>query len=243
MKICLSIDMEQDCPPFLSTYRGVEEGTPLFLKLLREENIPATFFTTGDVAQRYPELMQQIVDQGHELASHGYSHKRFDAMTETEAEDEIVKSLEILKKFYPVVSFRAPNLEFPEKFLPLLEKNGIRLDSSTAHYKFTHRDRIQNSIHSGIKQFPASVTSSVLRLPFLLRHYFFWKMKKPAVLFVHPWEFVDFRKSNLRLDCRFRTGTQALDFLRKNILYFKAKKHRFLRMKELIQEPSEVLFG
>lgn len=242
MKICLSIDMEQDCPPFLSTYRGVEEGTPLFLKLLREQNIPATFFTTGDVAKRYPQIMQEIIDHGHELGSHGYSHKRFDSMSEQEAEQEIVKSLEILKQYYPVVSFRAPNLEFPDKFLPLLEKHGIQLDSSTAHYKFTHRERIQKPAKTSIQRFPASLTSSVLRLPLLLRHYFFWKMKKPAVLFVHPWEFVDFRKSNLRLDCRFRTGTPALDCLRKTILHFKAKGHRFLRMKELIQGHAEALY-
>ncbi len=265
MKICLSIDMEQDCPPFLSSYRGIEEGTPLFLKLLAEENISATFFTTGDVAERYPEIIRQIVAAGHELASHGHSHRRFDQMNEKEAEAEILKSLEILRKFYPVVSFRAPNLEFPEAYLPLLTKNGIYIDSSTAHYKWTHRKRLkyhqpqgptaiavdgeaptalpmERATQAPLIRFPASMTSSVLRLPFLFRKFFFWKMKKnPSILFVHPWEFVDFTKSNLRLDCRFKTGRAALRCMKENIEYLKSKGFHFLRIKDLMPLDSKVL--
>lgn len=235
MKVCLSIDMEQDCPPFLSTYQGIEQGTPLFLGLLKEQKISATFFTTGDVAERYPLLIQQIVSEGHELASHGYSHQRFDEMNEQEADEDIAKSLAILKKYYPVVSFRAPNLEFPEDYLHLLEKHGLALDSSSAHYKWTHRSRIRNQKSVILKRFPASLTSSVLRIPWLFRLYFFRKIKEPAILFVHPWEFVDFRKSKLRLDCRFRTGSTALNCLRENIIYFKSKGAEFLKMKELLK--------
>lgn len=236
MKVCLSIDMEQDCPPFLSSYRGIEEGAPLFLELLEQEGVPATFFTTGDVAERYPQLVRRIVEQGHEIGSHGHSHRRFDRMSAQEAEEEIASSLGVLREFYPVVSFRAPNLEFPESYLPLLQKHGILLDSSTAHYKWTHRSRLQAA--PGLRRFPASVTSSVLRLPKILRRYFFWKMKAPAVLFVHPWEFVDFTKSNLRLDCRFKTGRPALECMRENIAHFRAKGARFLRMRELIPSPA-----
>lgn len=232
MKLCLSIDMEQDCPPFLSTYRGIEEGAPLFLKLLAEEKISATFFITGDVATRYPDLIKEIVKQGHELGSHGYSHKRFDQMNEEEAEKEIRQSLQVLRQYYPVLSFRAPNLEFPEKFLPLLKRNGIEADSSTAYYKWTHSSQIK--CKTELQRFPASATSSVLRLPFFLRKFFFWKMKKPAVLFVHPWEFVDFTKSKLRFDCRFKTGPAALGCMRENIVYLKFKGFQFLKMKDLM---------
>ena len=233
--------MEQDCPPFLSTYCGIEEGTPLFLKLLSEENISATFFTTGDVAERYPALLKQIVKEGHELASHGFSHRRFDQMNREEAEEEIAKSLEVLRKFYPVISFRAPNLEFPEAYLPLLKRNGILIDSSTAHYKFSHRSRIQQKTE--LQRYPASLTSSVLRLPLALRKFFFWKMKKPAVLFVHPWEFVDFTKSTLRLDCRFKTGPKALACMKENIAYFRSKGVEFVRMNELLPLKKEGLFS
>ncbi len=233
--------MEQDCPPFLSTYCGIEEGTPLFLKLLSEENISATFFTTGDVAERYPALLKQIVKEGHELASHGFSHRRFDQMNREEAEEEIAKSLEVLRKFYPVISFRAPNLEFPEAYLPLLKRNGILIDSSTAHYKFSHRSRIQQKTE--LQRYPASLTSSVLRLPLALRKFFFWKMKKPAVLFVHPWEFVDFTKSTLRLDCRFKTGPKALACMKENIAYFRSKGAEFVRMNELLPLKKEGLFS
>jgi peptidoglycan/xylan/chitin deacetylase (PgdA/CDA1 family) len=50
--VCLTVDLEQDCPPFLSGYRGMEEGFPRLLQLLEEEGVAATFFCTGEVAER-----------------------------------------------------------------------------------------------------------------------------------------------------------------------------------------------
>jgi hypothetical protein len=51
---------------------------------------------------------------------------------------------------------------------------------------------------------------------------------------VHPWEFVDLRRERLRLDCRFRTGADALSDLRAVIRLFKAQGARFLRMNALV---------
>jgi len=68
MKVYFTVDMEQDCPPYMSTFRGVEEGTQPLLDLLGEENVQGTFFTTGNVALRFPKTIEQIVAAGHELA-------------------------------------------------------------------------------------------------------------------------------------------------------------------------------
>ena len=43
MKVCITIDMEHDCPPYLTSYRGVEEGTPRLLELFAQEQVAATF--------------------------------------------------------------------------------------------------------------------------------------------------------------------------------------------------------
>lgn len=74
MKVNISVDMEHDCPPYATTYRGVEEGTPKILAVLAQEQVSATFFTTGDVARKHPEMVRQIVSQGHELGCHGDTH-------------------------------------------------------------------------------------------------------------------------------------------------------------------------
>src|SRR4051812_40799613 len=103
-------DLEPDCPPFLHGFRGVESGLPKLLALLGEQKIRATFFTTGEVARRYPGAVRAVVDAGHELACHGMTHTAFSSMTREEARIEIVESARILRDFAPVTSFRAPYL-------------------------------------------------------------------------------------------------------------------------------------
>jgi len=54
----------------------VERNVDVILGLLDEANAKATFFTLGWIAERYPQVVRRIVDDGHELASHGYGHQR-----------------------------------------------------------------------------------------------------------------------------------------------------------------------
>ena len=49
--------------------------TPQVLDILKEENVPATFFVLGKNVEEYPDLAQRIVDEGHVIASHSYSHQ------------------------------------------------------------------------------------------------------------------------------------------------------------------------
>ncbi len=222
--------MEPDCPPYLSGWRGVREGGPRLLDLFASEAIPVTYFTTGDTARENPEAMEALVAAGHELACHGMTHRAFPGLTEAEARWEISASLEILRNFAPVTSFRAPHLLFPRAFLPLLPEQGIRLDSSQAKYKWSAFERGEAEI---VTRIPVSTTSSVLRLPPWLRDPMLRSFRGPVVLFVHPWEFVDLTHEKLRLDCRFRTGLPALGDLRDVIRLFKARGARFWRMDEL----------
>ena len=94
-------DLEPDCPPFLQGFRGVEEGMPKLLSLLDELGIRATFFTTGEVAIRYPDTIRALLASGHELACHGMTHTAFTAMTRDEARAEIDESSAILREFAP----------------------------------------------------------------------------------------------------------------------------------------------
>ena len=233
MKICLTVDVEQDCPPFMSTFRGIEEGLPQLLALLAGRQIPCTFFTTGDVARRYPRAVDAVLDGGHELGCHGDTHRRFDACNWYEAQAEIQAATATLRKFCPVISFRAPNLRLPERFVPLLEAEQYRLDSSQARYKSSRG--LGQTWPSTLARVPASLTSSVLRLPRMARDFFFGRQASPIVLFVHPWEFVDLRSTRLRWDCRFRTGQVALDCLTETIDYFQRRGGQFVRMQDLLE--------
>jgi peptidoglycan/xylan/chitin deacetylase (PgdA/CDA1 family) len=234
LDVSLGIDVEPDCPPYLATqYRGVVEGLPKLLDLLDDvtPQVRVTCFCTGSVAERYPHRIGEILRRGHELASHGHTHRRFDRMSELEARNEIQLSTDTLRAFgAAVTSFRAPNLQFPHRYLSLLEACGYRVDSSLAKYKteyYTSRRA------TALTRIPASMTSSMLRLPRWLRDPWLRSLASPVVLFVHPWEFVDLTRERLRLDCRFRTGQPAVDDLRSAIELFIARGARFVRMEEL----------
>jgi len=228
--VAFTVDLEPDCPPFLQGYRGMEQGAPALLDLLDGERVPATFFTTGEVARRYPTAVERVVRDGHELACHGMTHRAFTSLDADAASREIEESSAILRRFAPVTSFRAPYLRFPSAYLALLERNGFMLDSSHAKYKLAHyRDRTATPL----TRVPASVTSSVLRLPRVVRHAYLRAQSSPVVLFVHPWEFVDLRRERLRLDCRFKTGDVALACVRDVLREYARRGARFVRMREL----------
>jgi hypothetical protein len=80
---------------------------------------------------------------------------------------------------------------------------------------------------------PASATSSVLRLPRRLREAYLAALSDPVVLFVHPWEFVDLRDTDLRLDCRFNTGDVALARVRDTLRWLARRGARFVTMRDL----------
>ncbi len=226
--------MEHDCPPFLSGYRGMEEGAPALLDLLEREAVPGTFFTTGDVAERYPDAMRRIAANGHELACHGQTHRRFGTMSEAEARSEIETATSVLSAFGRITSFRAPNLDFPRPFLRLLTDHGYTLDASLAAYKLHKGHPNRPLMTDGILRVPASTTPSAIRLPRLLRQFILWQQKDPVVLFFHPWEFADFRHAPIPLDCRFRTGEMALTTLSAAIGYLRRRGGEFITMNQLV---------
>jgi len=134
-----------------------------------------------------------------------------------------------------VVSFRAPYLRFPAAYLPLLAAQGLRIDSSLARYKFGPHHR-EVPVPAGFARVPVSATSSVLRLPGWIRRPWLGTRPAPVLIFVHPWEAVDFRRSSLRLDCRFRTGPAALAAWRATLIDLQGRGARFLRLDEMIPD-------
>jgi peptidoglycan-N-acetylglucosamine deacetylase len=235
-RVCITVDFEPDCPPYLSsTFRGVESGAPKLRTLFAETGVRATYFTTGEVAARYPGAVRDLVADGHELGCHGVTHTAFDTLDERAARWEIEQSVRLLRTFAPVSSFRAPYLRFPEPYVRLLETAGFALDSSLAKYKAAYRAPRRPTT---LTRIAASMTSSVLRLPRWVRDPWLLSLADPVVLFVHPWEFVDLTDERLRYDCRFRTGDTALRCLRDVIALFQSRGDTLLSMRELVAAPA-----
>lgn len=232
LRVAITIDVEHDCPPFMTSCRGMQEGLPRLLDLFARHAIPATFFTTGDMARRFPALIDRIVAEGHELGCHGDTHKRFGAMLPDEAQREIAAASATLRRASEVVSFRAPNLDLPEAYLPLLRQAGYLVDSSRGRHKLGSYF-VKPDVVDGLRRIPASISPSPLRTPRPLRELLCRQLQSPVVLFFHPWEFVDLTREPLRFDIRARTGEPALACLHDTLEYFRRRGARFQRMREI----------
>ena len=89
----------------------VEVNTVRILDLLDEFAVRASFFVLGWVAERKPSLVKEIAARGHEVASHGYGHRRVSTQTRQEFRDDIRRSKMILEDLTAteVSGYRAPS--------------------------------------------------------------------------------------------------------------------------------------
>ena len=104
------------------------EVLPDMLETLNEEKIKITFFVTGRWAERFPELMQQIVDNGHEIGSHGYQHLNYETLSLEQNEDQIKKADEILLGYTKkkITLFAPPSGAYNNNTLIASEKLGYK---------------------------------------------------------------------------------------------------------------------
>ncbi|HPY41657.1 MAG TPA: polysaccharide deacetylase family protein [Thiolinea sp.] len=114
----------------------VLNNTAQLLDILAEHQVQGTFFVQGMVAERFPKLVKAIAEQGHELASHAYSHRPLYTLTPEQFKDEIERSVASLETISgkKVLGFRAPTFSVRTEMLPwycdTLQAFGIRYESS-----------------------------------------------------------------------------------------------------------------
>lgn len=114
----------------------VEHNTYRLLELFEKHNVKSTFFTLGWVAERCPNLIKAIVDQGHELASHGFAHQRITEMSKDDFVTDVVKSKNILEQLSgtEIIGYRAPSFSLNDTNTWVYEKLielGFQYSSST----------------------------------------------------------------------------------------------------------------
>jgi polysaccharide deacetylase family protein (PEP-CTERM system associated) len=89
---------------------ALERQTEVVLRLLDELDVRATFFVLGMTAARYPDLVREIAERGHELASHGYAHERVYDQTRESFRDDLERGLEAVESAAGArpLGYRAP---------------------------------------------------------------------------------------------------------------------------------------
>jgi polysaccharide deacetylase family protein (PEP-CTERM system associated) len=212
----------------------IHDSVNALLELFHNHKIKATFFVLGWLAERYPDLVQKISSHGHEIASHGYSHKLCTDLSVQELRDDLLSSKQLLEDITgkPVVGYRAPSFSVTPELITLLSDTGYAYDSSYNSFGMNSRygklpgawRTLAKGIcqaENGIMELPISNLEVAGRtLPWggggFFRLYPFSLFKKGVehilskkhfyMFYCHPWEFDPGqpRVKALRADYRFR---------------------------------------
>lgn len=121
----------QDIQPTERVY----DNTMRLLDLFSEFSVSGTFFILGEVARTYPDLIREIDRRGHELGIHGFSHRRYHALSREEVKEEIIRSKASVEDITgsEVIGHRAPEFSISRDnlwVLDLLLDQGFKYDSS-----------------------------------------------------------------------------------------------------------------
>ncbi len=194
----------------------VAYNTGLVLDLFAQKGVKSTFFTLGWVAERQPALIRRIVEEGHELASHGYEHDRVHTLTPTQFASDLIKTKKILEDIggAEVVGYRAPSFSIGERNLWALETlaaQGYRYSSSVYpiahdHYGWPSAPRRAflpvagspmieipvTTVRALGKVWPCGGGGFFRLLPYSLSRWTIAQVnadeKQSAIFYFHPWE-------------------------------------------------------
>ncbi|WP_089935516.1 polysaccharide deacetylase family protein [Candidatus Entotheonella palauensis] len=129
----------EDSPDDIS--RGMfagEVGTPRLLKLFDKYGLKTSWFVPGHSIETFPEQIAMVVEAGHEIGAHGYSHANPIAMTPRQEEDVLLKCIDLIENISgrQPTGYVAPWWEFSNVTNELLLKQGFKYDHSLMHNDF-----------------------------------------------------------------------------------------------------------
>ena len=122
---------ESDRPVVAFTLDGgaIEAYTPAILQTLREHQVRVTIFITGQFAERYPELVHEMIADGHEIGNHSYGHPDFTTLSDDVMRRELARTEEIIKNVTGITTkpwFRFPYGARHPRALDVVAREGYR---------------------------------------------------------------------------------------------------------------------
>lgn len=192
----------------------VEKNTYELLDLFDSKGCKSTFFILGAVGEQYPQLLKDIHNRGHEVASHGYAHKRATTQTPDEFKQDVIRSKHHLEDTIgsAVIGYRAPSFSIDESnewAFEVLTELGFKYSSSTYPVKHDlygtpHWPRFKYQRPEGITEIPVPTLKALgkqipiggggyFRLyPTFLAHKlvdrYLSQEQQPYSFYFHPWE-------------------------------------------------------
>ena len=226
----------------------VEANTCALFELFARYDTRATFFFLGWIAERFPQLVRQAHQLGHEVGCHSYWHHPVFRMTAEEFWQDTYRARTVIQEATgaPVMGYRAPNFSINQSVpwaYSILEELGFQYDSSV--YPIRH----ELYGNHGAQRFPYLAGKNLVELPVATWRVFqqnlpvgggaylrilpYALMKNgirainrndhaPAVLYLHPWEIDD---SQPRLEASWKSRTRQY----MGLAGMKAKLQRLLQ--------------
>lgn len=192
----------------------VERNVDRILEMLDGHGARGTFFTLGWIAERFPQLVRRIADNGHEVASHGYGHERASAMSPEAFTADIKLAKAVLEDItsQAVSGYRAPSFSIGTANLwahDCIAAAGYAYSSSVYpvkhdHYGIPDAPRFPWRLDNGLVEVPVTTVRAFGRnwpaggggffrlLPYSLSRWQIARVnaddKRPAIFYFHPWE-------------------------------------------------------
>jgi polysaccharide deacetylase family protein (PEP-CTERM system associated) len=189
----------------------------LLLECFDRNDVKGTFFIVGDIAKRFPSLIREIANKGHEIGSHGNMHRMLTTMNPTSFREDIRTSKSLIEDIsgQSVFQYRAPSWSLSvDKYdwLGILEEEGYRIDSSIQPFQTPLSGSntapvepfrpIINGKRYSIIEYPSTVWNwGPIRIPFSGGLYLrimpgaiinlllkSINRSRPGMIYVHPWE-------------------------------------------------------
>lgn len=226
-------------------------GTNRILDCLKQNGVKATFFCTGNFAKHAPEVVQRIMDEGHEVACHGVDHWRPKATDVAES-----------KRIVEAVTGRTVNGYRQPRMFPVsdseIERMGYKYNSSLnpafipGRYMHLTCPRTY-FMKGGVMQIPASVTPwirfplfwlALHNLPESLYHMMVRRVLAHDGYFVtyfHPWEFYKLKEHpefKMPFIIKNHSGEELFHRLDRLIKMLKQKGYPFLTFSEFVNIKS-----
>ncbi len=227
----------------------VERNTEELLELFADAGAVATFFTLGWVAERYPALVRRVVAEGHELASHGFDHRRIDQQSNEGFRNDVRRSKALLEDITGVAvqGYRAPTFSVGRRTQwahAILADEGYRYSSSVypivhdlygepdaPRFPFRPEPRLievpATTIRLLGRNLPAAGGGFFRLMPYRLTNWFIRTAERqgdtPCVFFIHPWEIDPDQPRPPHAPMRTRFRHYA------NLRHTKKRLHRLLR--------------
>jgi polysaccharide deacetylase family protein (PEP-CTERM system associated) len=197
-------------------HSDVVKNTRRMLAIFRQHDVKCTLFFLGWVAERWPDLVREAIDDGHEIASHGYAHELVYTISEERFYDDIRKGKDIIEKAggVEVKGYRCPGFSVTIQtpwFFDRVRQAGYVYDSSVFPGSRSHGGlpnanpdpHVLTTAYGDLVEFPISLVSTFGKQMYFfgggyLRFFPYWLMKRKVqqvinekrlpVFYLHPRE-------------------------------------------------------